>query len=299
MELAADFDRPLRGALRWQVYAGLAGAPALGPPGYPHRASAIANPIAPVTHHWLDSTHVAFGLLTVGVYSPRWKTETSVFNGREPDDSRADLDLGAFDSISARASFLPTERMALQVSAARLREASTDFPFPSQDPATRMTASAAYHRPLATNGIWATTVAFGTNHARELVTGGGILDATTAAGLMESSVTFSERYTVFGRAEVGRMPAHHLHAHEYSTSVFAIGKVQLAYVKHLRSTMGLQPGIGGTVAISVVPPRLNRAIQAALRRPSASSSAFRLRDIRCNESRRATRAYRPLRWFLT
>jgi hypothetical protein len=256
MELAVDYDRPLRGAWRWQVYAGLAGAPALGPPGYSHRASAIVNPIGPVTHHWLDSTHVTFGVLTVGAYTPRWKTEASFFNGREPDNSRTDLDLGAFDSISTRTTFLPTERLALQVSAARLREASTDFPFPGQDPATRMTASAVYHRPLATTGLWATTVAFGTNRARALVTGGGILDATTAAGLIESSVTFSERYTVFGRAEVARMPAHHLHAHEYSTSVFSIGKVQVGYVKHLRATMGVQPGIGGTLAISVVPVAL-------------------------------------------
>jgi len=256
MELAVDYDRPLRGRWRWQVYAGLAGEPALGPPGYPHRASAIANPIGPVTHHWLDSTHVTFGVLTVGVYNPRWKAETSVFNGREPDDSRADLDLGAFDSVSARASFLPTERLALQVSVARLREASTDFPFPSQDPATRLTTSAVYHRPFAAEGIWTTTVAFGTNHAREMVLGGSILDATTAAGLVESSVTFSERHTVFGRAEAGRMPAHHLHAHEYATSVFAIGKVQMGYVRHLRATRGLQPGIGGTVSISVVPPAL-------------------------------------------
>ncbi len=209
-----------------------------------------------MTHHWLDSTHVAFGVLSVGVYSPRWKAETSIFNGREPDNGRADLDLGAFDSVSARATFLPTERLALQVSAARLRDAWTDFPFPSQDPATRMTASAVYHRPFAADGIWATTVAVGTNHAREIVLGGGILDATTAAGLVESSVTFSERHTVFGRGEVGRMPAHHLHAHEYSTSVFAIGKAQIGYVRHLRATRGLQPGIGGTVAISFVPPAL-------------------------------------------
>ena len=41
MELAIDYDRGLRGAWRWQVYAGLAGEPALGPPGGPfteHRA---------------------------------------------------------------------------------------------------------------------------------------------------------------------------------------------------------------------------------------------------------------------
>ena len=35
MELAVDYDRRLRGGWRWQVYAGLAGEPALGPPDIP------------------------------------------------------------------------------------------------------------------------------------------------------------------------------------------------------------------------------------------------------------------------
>ena len=255
MELAVDYDRRLGGAWRWQIYAGLAGEPALGPPGYPHRASAMANPIGPVTHHWLDSTHVAFGVVTIGAHNQRWKIEASTFNGREPDESRVDLDLSTFDSVAARLSFLPTDRLALQVSAARLREAWTDFPFPAQDPATRLTASAVYHRPLGAAGIWATTGAFGTNHAREKVPS-GLLDATTAAGLLESSVTFSDRHTLFGRGEIGGMPAHHLHAHEYSASVFAIGKAQLGYVRHLRAVRGVQPGIGGMFAVSFLPVAL-------------------------------------------
>jgi hypothetical protein len=255
MELAVDYDRRLRGEWRWQVYAGLAGQPALGPPGYPHRASAIANPTGPVTHHWLDSTHVTFGVVTLGVHNRRWKGEASVFNGREPDESRVDLDLGRFDSVAARLSFLPTDRLALQLSAARLRDVWTEFPFPDQDPATRVTASAVYHRPFGTNGIWATTVALGMNHARQTVPG-GILDATTAAALLESSMTLSERHTLFGRGELGGMPAHHLHAHDYATSVFAVGKAQLGYVRHLRKVRGLQPGIGGTVAVSFLPAAL-------------------------------------------
>lgn len=255
MELAVDYDRALRGAWRWQAYAGIAGQPALGPPGYPHRASAMTNPLGPITHHWLDSTHVAFGVVTVGVHNQRWKAETSVFNGREPDESRVDLDLGAFDSVAARLSFLPTERLALQVSAARLREAWSDFPFPSQDPATRVTASAVYHMPLAANGIWATTVAVGSNHARETVAG-GVLNATTFAALLESTIRFSDRHTVFARGELGGMPAHHLHAHEYATSVFTIGKAQFGYVRHLPKLKGAQPGVGATVAISFLPPAL-------------------------------------------
>ena len=62
MELAAEYDRPLTKSMRWQVYGGLAGEPAIGPPGFPHRLSALPNPIAPISHHWLDATHIAFGV---------------------------------------------------------------------------------------------------------------------------------------------------------------------------------------------------------------------------------------------
>ena len=255
MELAVDYERSLRGEWRWQVYAGLAGEPALGPPGYTHRASSRMNPLGPMTHHWLDSTHVAFGVVTLGLLNQRWKVETSAFNGREPDNSRVDLDLGGFDSVAARISFLPTERLALQVSGARLRDAWTDFPFQNQDPATRFTASAIYHQPVGTNGIWATTLAFGANHAREIVAL-GVLDATTTAALLESSLTLADRHTFFGRAELGGMPAHHLHAHEYSTSVFTVGKLQGGYVRSFGAWKGVVPGIGGTAALSVLPPEL-------------------------------------------
>jgi hypothetical protein len=56
MEVAAEFDRPLTRSVRWQVYGALAGEPALGPPAFPHRVSAMPNPIAPIKHHWLDAT---------------------------------------------------------------------------------------------------------------------------------------------------------------------------------------------------------------------------------------------------
>jgi hypothetical protein len=208
-----------------------------------------------MTHHWLDSSHVTFGVVTAGVHDRRWKVELSAFNGREPDESRVDLDLGSFDSVAGRLSFLPTDRLSLQVSAARLREASTDFPFPRQDAATRVTTSAMYHVPIGESGIWATTLAYGARHARERVSG-DVLDATTSGALVESSATLSARHTLFIRGEVGGMPAHHLHALEYSTSIFAVGKVQFGYVRHLRTVKGLLPGVGGMAAVSVLSPEL-------------------------------------------
>ena len=62
-----------------------------GPSRFPHRASAIANPVAPIAHHWLDATHITFGVITAGVYDRRWKGELSLFNGREPDERRTTI----------------------------------------------------------------------------------------------------------------------------------------------------------------------------------------------------------------
>jgi hypothetical protein len=75
---------------------------------FPHRVSALANPIAPITHHWLDATHITFGVITSGVRSARWNAEASIFNGREPDENRTDVDFGALDSYSARFTVAPT-----------------------------------------------------------------------------------------------------------------------------------------------------------------------------------------------
>lgn len=42
MEVAAAYDRPLRRSLRWQIYGGPAGEPAIGPPGF--STSAVGPP---------------------------------------------------------------------------------------------------------------------------------------------------------------------------------------------------------------------------------------------------------------
>ena len=63
----------------------------------------MSNPIAPISHHWLDSSHITFGVVTGAIYGRAWKIEGSSFNGREPDDERYDFDLAAMDSYSGRA----------------------------------------------------------------------------------------------------------------------------------------------------------------------------------------------------
>ena len=252
MELAAHYDRPLTQSVHLQIYSGLAGEPALGPPGFPHRLSALDNPVAPIAHHWIDSTHITYGLVTAGVYNARWKGEVSIFNAREPDDRRAALDLGPLDSIAGRVSFSPTRRLTFQVSAGHLNDAETEFaPQPNTD-ITRVTASAMYHRQLADGGVWATTAVVGVNSGTEVIPDGSF-DATTPAFMIESKATIKNRDTWFGRIEIMDKPAHDLHVHEFAASIFTVGKLQAGYVRRVGAWKGIATGIGGTATAAVVP----------------------------------------------
>jgi hypothetical protein len=254
MELAADYDRTLRGSVRWQLYAGFAGEPAIGPTSFPHRVSAIANPVAPISHHWLDATHITFGVVTAGVYGERWKTEASLFNGREPDEGRADLDLGPLDSFSARLSFMPSDGLVLQVSGAHLEESEAEFPPEPRADADRLTASASYHRRTRT-GLSATTLAYGLNSGIEVIPGAHVRLMTHAA-VAESSLTVGPHQTWFARVEVVGKPGEDLHVHEDPTRVFVVSKLQIGYERALKGWKSLVPGIGGSASLSLVPEEL-------------------------------------------
>jgi hypothetical protein len=93
MEIAALYTRPISESVALQLYAAPVGEPALGPVAFPHRYSAFSDPLAPLGHHWQDSTHISFGVLTAGLFTRKLKVEGSWFNGREPDEHRYDFDI--------------------------------------------------------------------------------------------------------------------------------------------------------------------------------------------------------------
>src|SRR5512141_2581211 len=102
MELSASYSRKLSLDDSVFVYAGLPGEPAFGPPAFMHRLSVMDSPEAPISHHWLDSTHISFGVVTAGFTHDVWKIEASAYNGREPDQHRYDIETGSLDSSAVR-----------------------------------------------------------------------------------------------------------------------------------------------------------------------------------------------------
>jgi hypothetical protein len=249
MELAVEYNRPIGRGVRLQLYGGPAGEPALGPVAYMHRLSAAPNALAPITHHWFDSTHITYGVATAGLYSMKWKVEGSAFNGREPDEDRTDMDYAAMDSWSGRVWFMPTAQWALQVSAGHLNEAESGESGDPRVDVDRVTASATYHRTTLEDTIWAATVGWGRNAEPQ--------EAATNALLLESSMTLQNRDSFYGRFEWAEKSGHDLAVAEHG--VFNVSKLQGGYTRYLPAWHGWTPGVGGAASAGIVPLSLKPA----------------------------------------
>lgn len=205
MELSASYSYRFTGKDSVFLYAGLPGEPAFGPPAFMHRPAAMASPEAPITHHWLDSTHITFGVLTAGYVHDHFKIEASRFRGREPDEKRWDIETGELDSTAVRLSWNPDRDWALQVSWADVTspeqlEPDVDY--------TKYSASALY----TTNnlaGTFSFTGAFARKESSE--------DVTLDAWLAEASFQPGHGpWTIFSRfenIETDELGAHAAHGH--------------------------------------------------------------------------------------
>jgi hypothetical protein len=260
MELSGTLIQPL-GPGSVLLYAGLPGEPAFGPPAFMHRLSILDSPEAPISHHWLDSTHIVFGVVTAGYIYKDWKVEVSRFKGREPDDDRWDIENPKLDSTAARLSWNPIARLALQVSWAKAISVEALEP---DDDQTKWSASAIYTRPVGANGWWSTTAAWGRRSAEH-----DDLDAL----VLESAVKPDDAWTLFGRAE--RTENNELTgAAGHHGPTYTVGKVSLGAIHDWRVAVHLKLGLGGLYAWNFVPGALESAYGG---NPSGAMAFLRLK----------------------
>jgi hypothetical protein len=251
MELSASYSLNLSDGQSAFFYAGLPGEPALGPPAFMHRVSGMDDPEAPITHHWLDSTHITYGVLTAGYVRGDWKLEGSVFRGREPNQERYDIEAPQLDSVSARLSWNPGRNWSLQASGGYLKSPEQLAPNVNE---RRITSSATYNLPFGGNN-WATTFAWG----RKMNDPGHDLDGF----LLESEIVLHDRNTIFARAE--RVDEDELFddATGVETAlrsrIFTVGKFSLGYIRDLPVAPHVKLGVGGLVSRYEFPAALDRA----------------------------------------
>ena len=154
---AGVYSHPIDKQSSGFLYVGWPGEPALGPVTFMHRFSGEANPEAPIDHHWLDSTHITFGVVTAGYIWGPVKLEASDFTGREPNQKRWDFDHPRFDSWSVRTTLNPTRDLSMQVSYGYLKSPEQLEPDVNQ---RRTTASVTYNLPYK-GGNWQSLLAWG------------------------------------------------------------------------------------------------------------------------------------------
>jgi hypothetical protein len=229
------------------LYVGYPGEPALGPPAFMHRLAAMDNPDAPLSHHWQDSTHVTFGVATLGLVWRDLKIEGSTFKGREPDEVRYDFDEPKLDSFSGRLSWNPTRNLALQVSHGYLHSPEELEPGANRH---RTTASLLYNMPLSPDANWSNSFVWGQNRD------GG--HSKTQSFLLETNYQRG-RDTFYARYEHVQKPGHELVLDEIDHErVFPVNAWTLGYVRDLTHGRGIDVGLGGQFTIHEVPDRLDR-----------------------------------------
>jgi hypothetical protein len=233
MEMAVAYNHEIVEGLAFELYLAASGEPALGPVAVPHRFSASSDPLASLSHHWQDSTHVSFGVLTGGLYTQQVKLEGSIFNGREPDENRYDFDFRPLDSYSVRLSANPTETLSLQASYGFLR--SPEELQPDQS-VRRFTFSCTYDQPLGEGGNLASTLVYGRNiSSAEPATDSLLLEGNLILGLNE----------FFGRGELVRKTGSDLVLPAATAEdIYGIGSVDLGYLRNFGPYAGVSFAIG-------------------------------------------------------
>ncbi len=247
MELAAVYTYRFSKENSLFAYFGYPGEPALGPPAYIHRFSAFFNPEAPITHHWLDSTHIVFGVATIGCVQDWVKIDASIFTGREPDQHRWNFDSPRFDSYSARLSINPTKNTAAQISYGFLKSPEQLEPNVN---IRRTTASISYNRAWATSN-WQTTAAWGLNCNSP----GRNLNGY----LLESAVELDNKHVLFGRAEYVAKDELFIPPSPNADKIFNVGKVDLGYILEFPLIPYTLWGLGFVGSASFVPSTIKSA----------------------------------------
>ena len=241
MELAASWSHAFDPQDSTFVYGGLPGEPALGPPAFMHRDSGMDDPEAPISHHWLDSTHVSFGVVTLGYVHSDVKLEVSAFHGREPDQFRYNIDTGPLDSASARLSWNLGPDWSLQLSHGYLHSPEALQPQVNQH---RTTASAIYERPFD-GGRWATTLAWGRADDQP----GHALDAW----LLESTLVLRDAHTLFARLERVQEDELFNGVPALAGQVTPVTQLSAGYIHDWPLAAHLYFGLGGLVSLYDLP----------------------------------------------
>ena len=217
-----------------------------------------------LAHHWQDSTHIANNLVTAGLSWSKVRIEASGFRGKEPNENRWNIDMGAMDSWSTRLSIFPAKNWSAQFSGGHLTR-------PEQfhlDDVNRMTASVHHVLPRTSGNYWASSFIWARNYKT-------IAEQATQAITAETVIPFGRKNFVTGRFEWSQRDElfdyDHDLAHEIQDKTgkhaFNVSAMTLGYTRDIALLRNVQTGVGAN--LTCIRNRLGA--EALLWRPAVGS----------------------------
>lgn len=249
MALGFHYTREIAEHTILDLYFAPVGDPALGPVAYPHRASALDLPQAPISHHLQDSTHISDEVLTAGLAYKKMKLEASGFYGSEPGENRWIMQTGPLNSWSARLWYFPSANWAAQVSVGHLTHPEALEPGDQ----FRSSASVEYSKPLGDGQAWSSSLIWGRVHETAV-------QRNLNSYLAESVLPIARKNFLTGRIELADKdelfvddPALDEHIDVLYGSTFRIGVYTLGYTRDLDFIRHLETGLGANVSLYSLP----------------------------------------------
>ena len=239
-EVSGTYTKKL-GNDRAFLYLAPIGEPALAGSMYLMRPSGMENPEAPITHHWFDSSHITFGVVTAGYeIGSRFKIDGSVFNGKEPDENRYSPDNLRLDSATGRLTYNPAKSLSLSLSYASLHRPERQNPDEGEN---RTTAALSYGKNVGGDDFFAATVLWGRD---------AHLGHTSDAYLAEASLyrkdwSYYLRYENVDKDELEGV----------ADGSYKINKLTLGATKDFAHGGGFDLGVGGYAGVYSFPSSLD------------------------------------------
>ena len=247
-ELSVSYSHAISEKADVFAYVGYPGEPALGPVTFMHRPSSLDNPNSPVTHHWVDATHITFGVATIGARIGKFKLEGSSFTGREPNENRYDFDKPRFNSWSGRLSANPSRNWALQVSHAFVK--SPEELHPGEN-VHKTTASAIFNSEVISNRYFSGTVLWGMNKFN---------DRKGENAFLAEASWHLDKSAIYGRYEFAEKSAEELVLDEQifgHHTLYGINALTLGYNYDFLQFAGLRLAAGGNISVYEAPRALD------------------------------------------
>ena len=249
MQISAVVRVPLNRETALRFVFAPVGEAGIGPPAFMHRRSAAENPIAPLSHHTFDSSHVTMGVIGMGLDAGPFSVDGAVFHGREPDEQRWDLmDPGPLDSWSTRIRYRPTREWDVQASYGFLKQPE----ILEQQDVHRSSASISYTHEGRGDNYTALTFAAGRNRRAYSVSEALLGEITHRVG----------RTSLYGRYEGVEVETEHLafpgfiHRPHPGELIDPLHAATIGGAFDITKVKGWELAVGGDVILYKVPLRL-------------------------------------------